>query len=96
MAAGHLWVERLRRNRCLGFRYSLMPKMTYGFAAITIDPSELEMKFQALYRDVLSPLCVNKNIMRFYRMAPKRVIGLGMPNPCIRMLSHKLHLLQTE
>ena len=36
MAAGHLWVERLRRNRCpaadgwLGFRYSLMPKVMYG------------------------------------------------------------------
>ena len=69
MAAGHLWVERLRRNRCpaadgwLGFRYSLMPKVTYGFAAITVDPAELEKQFQSLYRDVLSPLCVNKNIM---------------------------------
>jgi hypothetical protein len=102
MEAGHLWVERLRHNRCpaadgwLGFRYSLMPKMTYGFAAITIDHAELEAKFQALYRDVLSPLRVNKNIMRFYRMAPKRFMGLGMPNPCIHMLSHKLHLLQSE
>jgi hypothetical protein len=98
MAAGHLWVEHLRRNRCpavngwLGFWYSLVPKVTY----ITVDPAELEKQFQALYRDVLSPLRVNKNIMRFYRMAPKRVMGLGMPNPCIRMLSHKLHLLQSE
>eukprot|EP00956_Cyclotella_meneghiniana_P032412 scaffold89146_cov64-Cyclotella_meneghiniana.AAC.3 len=93
MAAGHLWVKRLRRNRCpaadgwLGFRYSLIPTVTYGFAAITIDPTELEKQFQALYREVLSPLRVNKNIMRFYRMAPKRVMGLGMPNPCICMLS---------
>lgn len=102
MEKGHLWVERLRRNRCpaadgwLGFRYSLMPKMTYGFAAITIPPDELEKSFQALYREVLSPLRVNKNITLFYRMAPKRVMGLGMPNPCIRMLAHKLHLLQSE
>jgi hypothetical protein len=102
MAAGHLWVERLHQNRCpaadgwLGFRYSLMPKVTYGFAAITIDPAELEKQFQALYRDVLSPLRVNKNIMQFYCMAPKCVMGLGMPNPCICMLSYKLHLLQTK
>jgi hypothetical protein len=41
-------------------------------------------------------LKVNKNIMRFYRMAPKRVMGLGMPNPCIKMLAYKLHLLQNE
>jgi hypothetical protein len=34
--------------------------------------------------------------MLFYRMAPKRVMGLGMPNPCIKMLAYKLHLLQTE
>jgi hypothetical protein len=101
-AAGHLWVEHLHRNHCpaadgwLGFRYSLMPKMTYGFASITFDPLELEKQFQALYWDILSPLRVNKNIMCFYRMAPKRVMGLGMPNPCICMLLHKLHLLQTE
>jgi hypothetical protein len=69
MDAGHLWVERLRQNCCpaadswLGFRYSLMPKVTYGFTAITIDPAELEKQFQALYRDVLSPVRVNKNIM---------------------------------
>jgi hypothetical protein len=102
MAEGHLWVERLRRNRCppgdgwLGFRYSLIPKVTYGFAAITIDPDLLEKSFQKLYREVLSPLKVNKNITRFYRMAPRRVVGLGMPNPCIKMLAQKLHLLQTE
>jgi hypothetical protein len=102
MEKGHLWVERLRRNHCpaadgwLGFRYSLMTKMMYGFAAITIPPYELEKSFQALYREVLSPLHVNKNITLFYRMAPKCVMGLGMPNPCIRMLAHKLHLLQTE
>jgi hypothetical protein len=102
MDEGHLWVERLRRNRCpaadgwLGFQYSLIPKVTYGFAAITVDPNILEKSFQKLYREVLSPLKVNKNITRFYRMAPKRVMGLGMPNPCIKMLSHKLHLLQCE
>ena len=102
MEEGNLWVERLRRNRCpaadawMGFRYSLLPKLTYGFSAITIDPSTLEASFQKLYREVLSPLRVNKNITRFFRMAPKRVMGLGMPNPCIKMLSHKLHLLQSE
>eukprot|EP00956_Cyclotella_meneghiniana_P034366 scaffold104037_cov45-Cyclotella_meneghiniana.AAC.3 len=102
MEVGHLWVERLRRNKCpaadgwLGFRYSLIPKVTYGFAAITIDPDALEHAFQKLYRDVLSPLRVNENITKFYRMAPKRVMGLGMPNPGIKMLAYKLHLLQTE
>ena len=102
MEVGHLWVERLRHNKCpaadgwLGFRYSLIPKVTYGFAAITIDPDVLESSFQRLYRDVLSPLRVNENITKFYRMAPKRVMGLGMPNPGIKMLAYKLHLLQTE
>ena len=102
MQVGHLWVERLRWNKCpagdgwLGFRYSLIPKVTYGFAAITIDPDVLERSFQKLYRDVLSPLRVNENITKFYRMAPKRVMGLGMPNPGIKMLAYKLHLLQTE
>eukprot|EP00956_Cyclotella_meneghiniana_P043229 scaffold259317_cov96-Cyclotella_meneghiniana.AAC.3 len=102
MEVGHLWVERLRRNKCpaadgwLGFRYSLIPKVTYGFAAITIDPDVLESAFQWLYRDVQSPLRVNENITKFYRMAPKRVMGLGMPNPGIKMLAYKLHLLQTE
>jgi hypothetical protein len=102
MEVGHLWVERLKRNRCpagdawLGFRYSLIPKVTYGFAAIVVDPALLETSFQRLYREVLSPLKVNKNITRFYRMTPKRVMGLGMPNPCIRMLAYKLQLLQTE
>ena len=102
MEVGHLWAERLRRNRCpaadgwLGFRYSLIPKCTYGFAAITPDPDFLEESFQRLYRDVLSPLRVNMNIKKFYRMAPKRVQGLGMPNPGIVMLGQKLHLLQSE
>eukprot|EP00956_Cyclotella_meneghiniana_P031352 scaffold82095_cov91-Cyclotella_meneghiniana.AAC.1 len=102
MEVGHLWVERLRRNKCpagdgwLGFRYSLILKVTYGFAAINIDPDALEHSFQKLYRDVLSPLRVNENITKFYRMAPKRVMGLGMPNPGIKMLAYKLHLLQTE
>lgn len=70
--------------------------MTYGFSAITVDPCVLEASFQKLYRDVLSPLRVNRNITRFFRMAPKRVMDLGMPNPGIKMLSHKLHLLQLE
>jgi hypothetical protein len=102
MAEGHLWVERLRRNRCppsdawLGFCYSLIPKVTYGFAAITVEPDVLEKSFQKLYPEVLSPLKVNKNIKLFYRMASKRMMGLGMPNPCIKMLSYKLHLLQNE
>jgi hypothetical protein len=52
MAEGHLWVECLRRNRCppgdawMGFRYSLIPKVTYGFAVITIAPDLLEKSFQ--------------------------------------------------
>lgn len=29
-------------------------------------------------------------------MAPHRMMGIGMPNPCIRMLAYKLHLLQSE
>jgi hypothetical protein len=61
-----------------------------------VDPDYLERAFGKLYREILSPLKVNKNIMLFYPMAPKRVMGLGMPNPCIKMLAYKLHLLQTE
>lgn len=93
MVAGHLWVKRLHCNRCLaangwmGFWYSLVPKVTYGFAVITVNPDKLECSFHHLYRDVLSPLRVNKNITRFYCMVPKQVMGLGMPNPCIKMLS---------
>lgn len=65
---GTLWVERLRRNKCapgdawMGYRYALMPKLTYGFAAITPDPGLLEKQFVELYRNVLSPLKVNINI----------------------------------
>jgi hypothetical protein len=102
MEAGKLWVERLRRNRCppadgwMGFRYALIPKLTYGFASITPDLDMLEASFQHLYWNVLSPLRLNMNIRKFYRMAPKRVQGLGMPNPGILMLSQKLHLLQSQ
>ena len=103
MTAGHLWVARLRSNKwCppadgwLGFRYSLIPQLTYGFSAITPDISSLEASFHKLYRDVLSPLRVNWNISRFFRMAPRRVMGLAMPNPSIVMLSHKIHLLHTQ
>jgi hypothetical protein len=102
MKDGHLWAERLRRNRpppadgWMGFRYALMPSMTYGFSAITPDLEMLEKSFNKLYRDVLSPLRVNQNITKFYRMAPQRVQGLGMPNPGIVMLSQKLHLLQSK
>ena len=102
MAKGRLWVERLRRNRCdpgdawTGFRYALWPSLTYGFAAITPDLNALEKAFQDLFRNVLSPLKVNKNIRTFYRVAPKRFQGLGLPNPLITMLSQKLHLLQTQ
>eukprot|EP00956_Cyclotella_meneghiniana_P044630 scaffold327138_cov103-Cyclotella_meneghiniana.AAC.1 len=77
-AKGTLWVERLRCNRCppgdawMGFRYALMPQLTYGFAAITPDLDYLEKAFVELYRNVLSPLKVNMNIKSFYRLAPKR------------------------
>jgi hypothetical protein len=80
----------------MGFRYALIPSMTYGFALICPDLDRLEAEFQALYRNVLSPLCVNMNIMTFYRMAPTRFQGLGMPNPGIIMLLQKLHLLQCQ
>ena len=102
MEDGQKWVARLRSHRCpaadawMGFRYALMPSLTYGFASITPDLSDLEKQFQDLYFKVLSPLRVNQHIMKFYRMAPKRFQGLGMPNPGIVMLSQKLHLLQTQ
>jgi hypothetical protein len=79
----------------MGFRYALIPSLTYGFAAICPKLDLLEDSFQALYRNVLSPLHLNMNIKTFYRMAPKRYQGLGMPNPGIVMLSQKLHLLQS-
>lgn len=100
--AGKLWVERLRQNRCapadgwVGFRYALIPKMTYGFTTITPDLDKLEDSFQRLYQNVLSPFCLNMNIWKFYQMAPKQVQGLGMPNPRILMLSQMLHLLQSR
>lgn len=102
MDDGKKWIARLRSHRCppadgwMGFRYALMPKLTYGFAAITPDLDTLEKSFQDLYYDVLSPLRVNQNITKYFRMAPKRFQGLGMPNPGIVMLSQKLHLLQTQ
>lgn len=102
MEKGKKWVERLRRSTCppadgwMGFRYALIPSLTYGFSAICPKLDLLEDSFQALYRNVLSPLRVNMNIKTFYRMAPKRYQGLGMPNPGIVMLSQKLHLLQSQ
>lgn len=104
MAKGWLWVERLCHNRCdpgdawTGFRYALWPSLTYGFAAITPNINALNKAFQDLFCNVLSLLKVNKNICTFYRVAPKRYQGLGMPNPLITMLmlSQKLHLLQTQ
>jgi hypothetical protein len=80
----------------MGFRYALIPSLTYGFAAICPKLDLLEDSFQALYRNVLSPLRVNMNIKTFYQMALKRYQGLGMPNPGIVMLSQKLHLLQSQ
>jgi hypothetical protein len=77
MDKGKKWVERLCRNTCppadgwMGFRYALIPSLTYGFASICPDLDRFEAEFQALYRNVLSPLRVNMNIMTFYRMAPK-------------------------
>jgi hypothetical protein len=65
-------------------------------AAITPDIAALDKAFQNLFRNILSPLKVNMNIRTFYRVAPKRFQGLGMPNPLITMLSQKLHLLQTQ
>jgi hypothetical protein len=65
MEEGHLWVERLPCNRCpaadawMGFRYSLVPKLTYGFFAITVDPSVLEAVFWTkicFWRTVAGPL----------------------------------------
>lgn len=70
--------------------------MTYGFAAITPDIASLDKAFQNLFRNILSPLKVNMNIRTFYRIAPKRFQGLGLPNPLIIMLSQKLYLLQTQ
>ena len=102
LAEGARWADRLRSNRCppadgwMGFRHALIPKLTYGFSAITPDPSELEEGFQELYFKLLSPLRVNCRISKFFRMAPKRYFGLGMPNPGILMLSHKLQLLHTQ
>jgi hypothetical protein len=61
MEAGRLWVERLRRNRVppsdgwMGFRYALIPKLTYGFASITPDLDKLEASFQRLYRTCYLP-----------------------------------------
>jgi hypothetical protein len=91
MEKGKKWVEHLHRNTCppadgwMGFRYALIPSMTYGFAAICPDLDKLESEFQSLYR--LSPLRVNMNRKTYFCMAPKRFQGLRMPNPGIVMLS---------
>ena len=102
LSEGALWAARLRSSRCppadgwMGFRYALMPKLTYGFPSISPDPEYLEKSFQKLYFDLLSPLRVNCRIAKFFRMAPKRYFGLGMPNPGIVMLSQKIQLLHTQ
>jgi hypothetical protein len=80
----------------MGFRYALIPSLTYGFAAICPNLDLLEESFQSLYRNVLSPLRVNMNIKTFHPIASKRYQGLGMPNPGIVILSQKLHLLQSQ
>ena len=76
------WVARLWSNRCppadgwMGLRYALISSQMYGFASITPDLDMLKKKFQDLYHQVLSPLCVNQKITKFYRMAPKMYQGI--------------------
>ena len=100
--AGKQWTTRLRgrplpaRDAWLGFRYALYRKLNYGFSAVVADPDDLEHTFSVIYRDALSCLGVNKNIMLYYRLAPKRFMGLEMPHPTIDMLSQKLQLLRSE
>ena len=94
METGHLWVERLRRNKCpsvdgwLGFRYSLIPKVTYGFAAIAVDPDVLESSFQKLYRDVWNRYsCLrSRSLLRRFQSeqtARRRQLPLAMTFTCV-------------
>jgi hypothetical protein len=77
MEKGKKWVEHLCWRTCppadgwMEFRYALIPSLTYGFASICPKLDLLEESFQSLYRNVLSPLQVNKTIKTFYYMAPK-------------------------
>jgi hypothetical protein len=80
----------------MGMRYQLFPKLIYGAAAVTHSMQKLEDAFESIWYKLLPSLCVNRNIMKEYRMLLLRFQGLALPNPNIDALSKKIHLLQSH
>jgi hypothetical protein len=82
---------------CLdGYALSTAPKLIYGAAAVTHSLQKLEDEFQSIWYKQLPSLCVNRNILKEYRMLLLWFQGLALPNPNIDALSKKIHLLQSH
>ncbi len=102
LTTGSEYAERLgsrkipTRDACMGTHYQLFPKLIYGAAAVTHSQQKLEDVFQSIWYKLLPSLCVNRNIMKEYRMLPLRFQGLALLNPNIDVLSKKIHLLQSH
>ncbi len=102
LTTGSEYVERLgsrrlpARDTWMGTGYQLFPKLVYGVAAVTHSWQKLEEVFQSIWYKLLPFLCVNRKIMKEYRMLPLRFQRLALPNPNIDVLSKKIHLLQSH
>ncbi len=76
LTTGLEYAERLGTQRLLvrdtwmGTWYQLLPKLIYGAAAVTHSPQKLEDAFESIWYKLLPSLCVNRNIMKEYRILP--------------------------
>jgi hypothetical protein len=82
----------------MGTRYHLFPKLIYGAAAVQLltHHKKMEDTFESIWYKLIPSLCVNRNIMKEYRMLPLHFQGLALPNPNMDALSKKNHLLQSH
>jgi hypothetical protein len=78
LTTGSEYAERLgsrrlpARDAWMGTHYQLFPKLIYGAAAFTHSLQKLEDVFESFWHNQLPSLCVNRNIMKEYRMLPLR------------------------
>jgi hypothetical protein len=95
--AERLGSQRLpTRDAWMGMRYQLFPKLIYGAVAVTHSLQKLEDVFQPIWYKLLPSLCVNRNIMKEYRMLLLRFQGRALPNPNIDLFSKRFRLLQSH
>ena len=73
-----------------------IPSTLYGLVPLMAGPDVVETEFMGWYYSCLSPLGVNRNIAKGWRMLPEEYFGLGMPNMSLRKLSDSIQFLQRK